>query len=85
MKTTTVYTSTWMHLPTKKLCKIYGAKDSDSISRATKFNITGHNPLPCFTFTGTYGVLVKWLEDNGWVRVHNMNVYSPDTVTIYKI
>lgn len=81
MKTIITRTSTWMHTATGKRCQIHG-KNTDN-SRYTTFLITGHNPLPCYSFVGTYNVLVEWLEGNGWTRVFNTNVYVPDTVEIY--
>lgn len=81
MKTIVTCTSTWVHKPTGKYCRIYGTRESNS--KATTFRITGHNPLPCFSFKGTYGVLVKWLEANGWTRVFNTDVYTPDIIEFY--
>ena len=78
MKTYTTCTSTWVHIPTGKFCRIYGTKATDS--NVTTFKISGHNPLPCFKFEGTYKVLVQWLEANNWARIFNANDYVPDTV-----
>lgn len=81
MKTYTTCTSTWVHILTGKFCRIYGTKEGNS--KTTTFRIAGHNPLPCFSFEGTYGVLIKWLEANGWARVFNSDDYIPDTVHTY--
>lgn len=81
MKTTITCTSTWVHKSTGKYCRIHGTKEDDS--KATTFRITGHNPLPCFSFRGTYGVLVEWLKANGWERVFNADVYVPDKICVY--
>ena len=82
MKSITTCTSTWVHIPTGNFCRIYGTREMNSST--TTFRITGHNPLPCFSFKGTYTVLVKWLEANGWTRVFNTDVYVPDTITFHK-
>ena len=81
MKSTITCTSTWVHISTGKFCRIYSTRETNR--DATTFRITGHNPLPCFSFKGTYKVLVEWLEANGWTRVFNANKYTPDTIVFH--
>lgn len=72
-------TSTWRNKDGKCCCII---SKRDYREEFSTFRITGHNPLPCMEFKGTYHVLVEWLKDNGWVKVVSMNDYIPDTVVI---
>ena len=57
--------SHWKHLTTGKHCKVC----STFIGRGNwQFKITGHNPLPCKSFMGSFIVLAQWLLSNGWVH-----------------
>jgi hypothetical protein len=81
MKTTIVCTSKWIHRDTGKVCKVVGKREENS--RISEFHIDGYNPLPCFTFKGTYTVLADWLKENGWIKIVKADVYSPDIVFIH--
>lgn len=80
MATTITSVSKWMHVQTGKLCKVVGIKEAGS--RISEFHIDGHNPLPCYTFKGTYTVLANWLEANGWQKIVKTNVCVPDIVFV---
>lgn len=80
MEAIIVCKSKWKHKLTGKVCKIESRRDPRST--VSEFYISGHNPLPCLTFKGTYGILADWLENNGWVREFNSDVYTPDIICI---
>lgn len=80
MTPTITYVSKWRHISTGKICKVTSRKESSS--RMSKFVISGHNPLPCLSFKGTYGILVKWFKANGWEKIVNTDDYTPDTMFV---
>lgn len=57
--------SHWKNAKANKYCKVCSTKMPNGEWR---FEIRGYNPLPCKAFEGTFGVLAKWLLDNGWVH-----------------
>lgn len=70
--------SKWKHVETGKTCRVLSSKDVSA--QATDFFIQGYNPLPCFSFKGTYRILEEWLKANGWVRDYNQFSSRPDTI-----
>lgn len=71
--------SKWIHATTGKVCKVIGIRETNS--HEYEFHIEGYNPLPCFSFKGTYGILAKWLEENGWYKLIKAD-FSPDIIII---
>ena len=69
MKTIVTCYSKWQHAETGKTCKVVSKREMPS--GKSEFAISGYNPLPCFSFKGTYHILEEWLKANGWVRVFN--------------
>ena len=57
--------SHWKNTTINKYCKVVSNKLPNG---DWNFEIRGHNPLPCKGFVGSFGVLAKWLLDNGWVH-----------------
>ena len=81
METTIISTSKWVHTSTGKTCKVVSKRDANS--RISEFHIDGYNPLPCFSFKGTYEVLANWLKANGWVKIVKTDVCTPDIVFVH--
>lgn len=57
--------SYWKNATLNKRCKVVSNK---MYTGDWSFEIHGYNPLPCKVFVGSFGVLAKWLIDNGWVH-----------------
>ena len=69
--------SRWQHIASGKICAVVSKNKGGAVS---EFSILGYNPLPCMTFQGTYTILAKWLQENGWVRLVNLS--APDLVYV---
>lgn len=82
METIITCVSKWRHTTTGKTCKVTSRREVSSAK--SEFVIEGHNPLPCFSFKGTYKILEEWLKANGWVRVFNESVDRADLIVIHQ-
>ena len=80
MATIVTCSSKWKHVESGKTCTIQSTREISS-SKAD-FVISGYNPLPCFSFKGTYLVLAEWLKANGWVRIFNEYGSRADLIVI---
>ena len=72
--------SKWRHTESGKTCTVQSTREFTC--NKAEFVISGYNPLPCFSFKGTYLVLAQWLKANGWQRVYNEYASRADLIVI---
>ncbi len=68
-----IYTSTWKkedkrcHITSEKQIRQQGI--DPAINPIGTFTFAGHNPFPCYSMKSTYGVITRWMRENGWTRI----------------
>lgn len=71
--TKVIFTSDWEN--DKKICHVHSKREiiRDIATGATyptsvaTFQFSGWNPFPCYSMHSTFGVVAKWMRENGWM------------------